>query len=475
MGILLHCQNLYNLAFLLLFFMRSRTLQDGNYLENIRSQYEQYPYPPREPQDEIKRLLEVELDRLATINFYCFKGKQSFDNVKILIAGGGTGDSTIFLAEQLRHKKNAEVVYLDISLASIAIVKQRAKIRRLNNIRWIHGSIMSLPDYDIGPFDYINCTGVLHHLDEPAKGIACLKSVLKPSGAFGVMLYGKYGRTGVYQMQKLLKLINQNESELSGRIENTRKIINELPATNWFCHNQEYINDHTTLGDSGLVDLLLHEQDVSYSIDEIYQLLDSAKLNFVEFCSVKMRLAYRPEQYISNQEVLSKIKLLSVKQQQQIAELLVGAFKKHEFYVSNETSTKADFYDIRNIPFFFPEKLYADLGQIIAQEMERNPQGKVALKHVSGYEFDILSSQIASYFFKQIDGKKSLQTIFERIRHQIGSQSLDNQKIYDCIQPYYQSFQQLDWLLLRAPDVGFYPDGNQYQTEFLEGCRTGTL
>ena len=37
-----------------------------------------------------------------------------------LVAGGGTGDATIFLAEQLRHT-NARVVHLDLSAASIAI------------------------------------------------------------------------------------------------------------------------------------------------------------------------------------------------------------------------------------------------------------------------------------------------------------------------------------------------------------------
>ncbi len=438
----------------------------GDYLKNIRAQYEQFPYPPRDLQDETKRLLEIEIERLATINFYCFKGKQSFDNAKILVAGGGTGDSTLYLAEQLRHK-NAEVVYLDISKASMEVVKERAKIRHLNNIHWVHGSILSVSEYEIGPFDYISCTGVLHHLDEPEKGIACLKSVLKPSGAIGLMLYGKYGRTGVYQMQKLMRLINLNESELSDKIDNTRKIINDLPDTNWFCHNEAYISDHISLDDSGIVDLLLHEQDVSYSIDEIYQLLDNTQLNFVEFSSTKMRLAYRPEQYIKNQEVLTKVKQFDVKRQQQIAELLVGVFKKHEFYISNESDTKADFYDLSNIPFFFPEKPYIDLGQKIAQAMQKKPQGKIALKHISGYEFDIVSSQIAYHFFRQIDGKKSLQIIFDSIRQEIDG-SLDYQKIYRYIQPYYESFQHLDWLLLRAPGIGSFLDGNQLQIEFLK-------
>ncbi len=426
-------------------------MQDGHYLENVRSQYEQFPYPPRNPQDELERLIEIELDRLETINFHCFKGKQSFQNARVLVAGGGTGDSTIFLAEQLKNK-NAEVVYLDVSLASMEIAKQRAAVRQLTNISWVHGSILSLSDYEIGRFDYISCTGVLHHLDKPVEGLNSLKSVLKENGAIGVMLYGKYGRTGVYQMQQLLQLINQNESELTNKIHNTRKVLEDLPQTNWFCHNQEFINDHKSLGDGGLVDLLLHEQDIAYSIKEIYQLLDSAKLKLVEFTSVKMRLAYRPEQYIKNSKILSKVKQLDIRQQQHVAELLVGAFKKHEFYVASESNTKASFFDLSNVPFFFPEKQYHNLGQKIAQAMFKKPQGKVILKHVSGYEFDIQASQVASHFFNNIDGKTDLHSIFDRVRVEMNDSTLDNQKLSRLVEPYYHRFQQLDWLMLKSSE-----------------------
>ncbi len=308
-------------------------MQTEKYLKNVRSQYENYPYPPRAPEDEKHRLIEIAMDRLALINFYCFKGEDTFENARILVAGGGTGDSTIYLAEQLRHTQS-EVVYLDISQASMLIAKQRAEQRNLTNITWVHGSILALAEYGIGSFDYISCTGVLHHLENPLAGLLALKSVLKPSGAMGLMLYGEYGRAGVYQMQKLMKIINKNEPQLNNKINNTRKTLAQLPKSNWFCHNQELINDHKALGDSGLVDLLLHEQDRAYSIEDIYSLLNDSNLHFVAFSDVKMRLSYRPEQYISDPELLSKIKQLSEQEQHHIAELLVGAFKKHEFYVS---------------------------------------------------------------------------------------------------------------------------------------------
>ncbi|UUZ71957.1 hypothetical protein LP415_25345 [Polaromonas sp. P1(28)-8] len=73
-----------------------------NYLPQVRSQYEALPYPPCNPEDDRQRLVLTWLEDLPMINHYCFAGKQSFRNgFRALVAGGGTGDATIFLAEQL--------------------------------------------------------------------------------------------------------------------------------------------------------------------------------------------------------------------------------------------------------------------------------------------------------------------------------------------------------------------------------------
>ena len=83
----------------------------ANYLPNVRDQYESLPYPPCNPQDEKKQLIQTWLESLAMINHYCFSGKQSFqEHFRVLAAGGGTGDATIYLAEQLRGTDRKSVV-----------------------------------------------------------------------------------------------------------------------------------------------------------------------------------------------------------------------------------------------------------------------------------------------------------------------------------------------------------------------------
>ena len=96
---------------------------NDNHLPSVRKQYEALPYPERDPADEKQRLVQTWLDDLPMINHYCFAGRQTFhQGFRVLVAGGGTGDATLYLAEQLKGL-GAQIVHLDMSTASIAIAR----------------------------------------------------------------------------------------------------------------------------------------------------------------------------------------------------------------------------------------------------------------------------------------------------------------------------------------------------------------
>jgi SAM-dependent methyltransferase len=95
----------------------------------VRRQYEDLPYPQRNPEDEKTRLCQTSLDELSALNHYCYHGKKNFRNgFRALVAGGGTGDSLIYLGHQL-SATDAELVYLDLSEASMEIARRRARCR----------------------------------------------------------------------------------------------------------------------------------------------------------------------------------------------------------------------------------------------------------------------------------------------------------------------------------------------------------
>jgi 2-polyprenyl-3-methyl-5-hydroxy-6-metoxy-1,4-benzoquinol methylase len=208
-----------------------------NYLPEVKQQYEQFPYPPRNPADEAHRLLHAISGNLLVINHHCYAGKKDFrSGFRALVAGGGTGDTVIYLAEQLRHC-DAEVVYLDMSSASRGIAEARAKVRKLDNIRWITASIMDLPTLGLGEFDYIECCGVLHHLESTEAGLQALNGALKEDGAIFLMLYAKFGRQPVYDMQALLHNFLPTGISLSEQVRMARRLLAALPPSNSFIHD----------------------------------------------------------------------------------------------------------------------------------------------------------------------------------------------------------------------------------------------
>ena len=430
-----------------------------NYLPKVKHQYETLPYPPCNPEHDRARLVRTWLEDLPMINHYCFAGRQSFKNgFRALVAGGGTGDATIFLAEQLRAT-DAEIVHLDMSHASMLLAQERARIRGLTNITWVHYSLMSLPALGLGKFDYINCSGVLHHLADPDLGLRVLLSALKPDGAIGLMLYATTGRTGVYQMQALMRLVNAvdttQEADDSRKIANTRDLLGSLPANNWFMRSESLHHDHK-LGDAGIYDLLLHSQDRSYSVGELFDWLGTEHGKHLAFSDVQRgRAPYLPHMVMGSKPpaMAAELRKLPLRQQYEMAELMIGDIITHSLYLTRDARCAASYGDAAYIPFFFHEPL---TGEIAAQVFGSNRGQPFLLKHQhSGVSLMVNPGKYGAKILRLIDGQKSFGEIFEAFRADWHGQAAapDNATLFADFAESYETLNALERLLLRHPDA----------------------
>jgi SAM-dependent methyltransferase len=420
-------------------------------LPQVRDQYEALPYPPRDPAEEIERLVKTWLDDPPMINHYCFAGRETFRNkFRALVAGGGTGDASIFLAERLKNT-DAEIVHLDFSKAAIQIARERAKVRGLENITWIHDSLLNLPARKLEKFDYINCCGVLHHLADPDAGLGVLLVALKDTGALGIMLYGKIGRAGVYQMQALMRLINRDESDIRKKISNTSEVLNALPATNWFKRAEDLHHDHK-LGDAGIYDLLLHSQDRAYTVGEIFEWIRHGHGLNIEFTDARRgRAPYLPHMVLGpgRPEILNEIEKLPLEQQYEIAEILSGKLIAHSFYVTRSTSCKAPYGDADYVPFFFHDPV---TGPQMAQVFDTGKGKPFILDHAqSGTSVLVHPSQYGQKILRQIDGNRTFQQIFDLVRDdaQLRSSPPANETLFADFQETFDILNSVDRLLLR--------------------------
>ncbi|MEO3428046.1 class I SAM-dependent methyltransferase [Pelagibius sp. CAU 1746] len=409
--------------------------------DSVRDQYEAYPYPSRDPADEAKRLIVGSPSNLREVNHYLFGGRRDFTRpFRALVAGGGTGDATIMLAQQLADAAGpggtaGEVVYLDLSAASRKIAEARAAARKLTNIRFVTGSLLDLAGLDLGSFDYIDCCGVLHHLAEPEAGLAALTGALAPDGGMGIMVYGTYGRSGVYALQEVLRKL-AGDRPLGEQVSHARRLLNNLPATNLFARNP-VLRDHSG-SDAELVDLLLHSQDRSYKVEEIAELLRGAGLNLISFIEP---LRYDPATYLKDPVLLRQLAGLSPEGRAAVAEKLAGNLKTHVFYVSRRPA--ADTLAWPDGPEAIPVLRVLD-GAQLAKAVQRD----LMLKG----EFDGLAlkfplPRLATAVLPWIDGNTTLGEIQKALEQLDPRQDWDHFKAqFDQL---YQVLGGLNHLLIR--------------------------
>lgn len=372
-------------------------------VDDVRAQYEALPYPPRDPREEAVRLVTGTPSHLLEVNHYLFSGRLNFTRpFRALVAGGGTGDACIMLAQQLVDRRcPGEVVYLDLSTASRQICEGRARARGLRNIQFLTGSLLDLPAMNIGLFDYIDCTGVLHHLPDPASGMAALASVLQPEGGIGVMLYGEYGRSGVYPLQEMLRMLAPLSMALEDRLAMARRLIRFLPTTNLFRRNP-YLNDHVTGGDAGLYDLLLHSCDRAFTVPQIAELTAAAGLRVIAFLEP---VRYEPATYMSDPVIARQASSLPLLERAAFAERLAGNLRTHVFYATRAGyDTVARPEDTQAIPV---------LRDMDAEKLAAGLQpGTPLVANLDGFPWRAQLPALAARIVALIDGRRSVAEIY---------------------------------------------------------------
>lgn len=296
----------------------------------LAAQYEAYPYPQRDPRDEAKRLIVGSPSHLREIDHWIFGARRPASRpLKALMAGGGSGDATVMLAQQMATAlRPGSVTWLDRSAAARKVAGARVAARKLANVVFEEGSLLDLPTSGLGPFDYIDCCGVLHHLPDPLAGLKALVSVLAPGGGVGLMVYAPHGRTGVYMVQDALRLIAPADQTPRERVDIAKRLWRQMPETNWLRRNP-WITDHVKGGDAGLYDLLLNPRDVAFTVPQLNALIAAAGLEIR--CLVEP-FRYDPDSFLTDPRLRERTAGLDPVQRAALAEAASGNMGIHIAY-----------------------------------------------------------------------------------------------------------------------------------------------
>jgi SAM-dependent methyltransferase len=245
--------------------------------------YNEHPYPPPIHDLETYRRGWSDGARRRIEHFRLWPTLPFRDNHSILVAGCGTSQA----AKYATRYPNARVVGIDVSDASLRATLDLAARHELTNL-----DVHQLAIEDVGSlgasFDHIVCTGVLHHLDDPAVGLTALSSVLAPSGVIDLMVYARYGRTGVAMIQEYCRMLDVRPQP--DAIGDLVASLRELPVGHPIGHLLRNTADFAD--DDALADALLNPRERSYSVPEVFDLLDASNLRFGRWVR---QAPYRPQ------------------------------------------------------------------------------------------------------------------------------------------------------------------------------------
>jgi SAM-dependent methyltransferase len=373
----------------------------------LAAQYDAYPYPQREPRDEAKRLIIGSPSHLREVDHWIFGARRPASQpLRALVAGGGSGDATVMLAQQMASAGRAgDVTWLDRSAAARRVAEARVATRKLGNVVFQEGSLLDLPGSGLGPFDYIDCCGVLHHLPDPLEGLRALASVLAPGGGLGLMVYAPHGRTGVYMTQDALRLLAPPDEAPAARVEVAKRLWRQMPETAWLRRNP-WITDHEKGGDAGLYDLLLNPRDVAFTVPAFNALIAAAGLRIV--CLVEP-LRYDPLSYLSDPKLRPRIEAMDMMQRAALAEAITGNMGVHIAYC-----VRAD-APVISAPWDDPTAIPC-LRELDGAKLAAGiPRDGVLRVTFDGLTVPVPLPRLAGAILSRIDGKRSIGEIGDNL------------------------------------------------------------
>ncbi len=203
------------------------------------------------------------------------RGRRAFSGrpLRIWVAGCGTRQAAQVALAFPGH----EILATDVSAPSLRIARALACQLHLRNIRFERADLRDASAR--GRFDLIFCTGVLHHLADPAAGLRVVRRALRPDGAAVLMLYSRVHRMGFEHFRQGLSAFSgaQRDPRAAARLlgallaSRCRPVAADVLRE---VHRRRH-RDAPTFADT-----LLHPRERAWDIDELMAFVRGGGLSF---------------------------------------------------------------------------------------------------------------------------------------------------------------------------------------------------
>jgi SAM-dependent methyltransferase len=233
----------------------------------------QYPWPPM----SFRRILDPDFWwQMLAQDIGSWKGLSS-TAPRVWVAGCGTNQALITALKF----PNAHVLGTDLSQPSLDVCARNEAQVGVTNLELRKASINDATDVEA--FDYILCTGVIHHNSDPAYSLGRLASALRPDGVLELMVYNVFHRVEAAAFQLAMR-------KLGGRSEERPDFAAEMPVARRLAESfrhgnrmSELLSRVATEPDAAFFDQLLQPVERSFSVDTLSKMTSSCGLDLLTF------------------------------------------------------------------------------------------------------------------------------------------------------------------------------------------------
>jgi SAM-dependent methyltransferase len=366
--------------------------------EPVRDFYEKMPYPaPLTSLDEYQDLYK-DPDRRRTHFHLMWPTGQAREKQEILVAGCGTSQA----ARYALREPHSRITAIDISETSVNHTRDLQQRYDLQNLDVHALAIENVQELERS-FDLIVCTGVLHHLHDPAVGLRALRAVLRPQGAMRLMVYARYGRTGISIMQEYCRMLGiiPSDDELRGLGATLKSLPADHPISALLSRAKDFRQP------DAMADALLHPRDRVYSVPELYSWLEECDMSFGRWIE---QAPYLPQcGTVAKSPHAARLAALPSQLQHAAVELFRGTMVSHSFIAyRNDRPGEAQ-------PITFADDRWRNYVPITlpwaTQVREHLPMGSVAVLINRAHTFTDLICTVDRFedrLLQAIDGNRTL-------------------------------------------------------------------
>jgi SAM-dependent methyltransferase len=196
---------------------------------------------------------------------------------RIWVAGCGTNQA-LFTA--LRFPQ-AEVIGTDISTPSLEVCEQNARQLGIRNLQLQDISLNDITYEE--QFDYIICTGVVHHNARPAATLSRIAAALKKNGILELMVYNYYHRLLTTACQKAVREFYDTSEDIDIDLDLwlIKKMMKGYHSDSLM---MGFLASQTQTQEAEMADRLLQPVEHSYTIASLEKLAGQCNLEFLNHC-----------------------------------------------------------------------------------------------------------------------------------------------------------------------------------------------